>query len=81
MNKTMDSDLKYVKDQAPAGIAEEAIVAVFEECNKDVLQTLARLWDIPAPAAKQTTKIDSIRQICAEYECAMEKHIKNLQGQ
>lgn len=73
-----DSDITYIMNQAPDGASRADITKAYLECNKDVVATLAKIWQLPqhkAPAPP-CDKWGKIREICNNYEHAMENHIK-----
>lgn len=65
-----------ILEQAPRHLTDEEIIKIYEENNKDMIQTLIKLWELEEEIPKNKTKWDEIRETCDLYDNEMNKIMK-----
>jgi hypothetical protein len=67
--------------QAPANITIEEIEKIYIKNDKNVINTLAELWEIvDNKVIPPKTKWDDIRETCDAYDFEMEKVMKKMKN-
>ena len=71
--------MDIIIQQAPINLTKEEIEIVYNKNNKDIVNTLAELWDIAdTKIIPPKTKWDDIRETCDTYDLEMDKVMKKI---
>ena len=71
--------MDIIIQQAPINLTKEEIEIVYNKNNKDIVNTLAELWDIAdTKIIPPKTKWDDIRETCDAYDLEMDKVMKKI---
>lgn len=70
-----EEEVQKILDQAPEWATSVQVYELWQEFEGDVVAILSKLWDVPAPKEKPKTKWDNFREICDEYDKAMEEYL------
>lgn len=74
----MDQEtLRFIKDNAP-NASEEMIKEAYTTYERDVLEVIAFLLDIPPPVKKTPTEWDNRREIFDAYDKEMQKLMNEM---
>jgi len=72
------NEINEIISQAPVNTSEEVIKETYYNNNKDVVKTLAILWNIDfIQKKKKRTILDNVRETCDDYDQEMYKVMKN----
>lgn len=75
---SMDREtLRFISDNV-IGATDEMIELAYEKHNKDVLETISYLLEIPKPVEKPKTEWEERREICDAHDAEMQKFMNNL---
>jgi len=66
------NDINEIISQAPANTSDEVVKETYYDNNKDVVKTLAILWNINiTQKKKKRTILDNVRETCDDYDKEM----------
>ena len=73
-----NNEINEIISQAPLNTSDEVVKETYYNNNKDVVKTLAILWNINiTQKKKKRTILDNVRETCDDYDQEMYKVMKN----
>ena len=74
-----EEEVQKILDQAPEWTTSVQVYELWQAHNGDTVAILTKLWNVPPPKEVPKTKWDKMREICDEYDRAMEEMIQKIQ--